>query len=64
MTLYNPDGFQPLFQCRTAMLPVITDSRVRKALSINNEHMGLPHNYYTIHAFRHSSPSFAYQAFV
>ena len=60
--LYNPSGFEPLFQCHTVNgWQPLTDSRVRKSLSKINARLGLHSSYYTFHAFRRSGASLAYQ---
>ena len=61
MDLYNPGSQAPLFQIRTAAgWQVLTDSRIRKVLADINQHMQLPSNFYTFHAFRRSGASLAY----
>ena len=61
MDLYNPGSQAALFQIRTAAgWQVLTDSRIRKVLANINQHMQLPSNFYTFHAFRRSGASLAY----
>ena len=63
--LYNPGSQAPLFQiCTAAGWQVLTDSRIRKVLANINQHMQLPSNFYTFHAFRRSGASLAYDNYV
>ena len=65
MKLYSPGPSEPLFQFPVGTKwRVLTDSRIRKCLSILNTKLGFPAGHFTFHSFRRSGATLAYNAHI
>ena len=63
LAMYNPSENEPLFQYKYACgWKPLTDSKIRKTLSLINVKLQFPPHSFTFHAFRRSGASLAFNA--